>query len=61
MCNFLQIKLWPLPCGNHKVNSVEKYHRLLNKTQAIAGQNRGNYDIFVQTRRHISTRGTAPQ
>ena len=31
MCKFLQIKFWPLACGNHKVKSVEKYHRLLKK------------------------------
>lgn len=35
MCKSLGFKFWPLSRGNHKGNSVEKYHRCLNKTQTI--------------------------
>ena len=36
MYKVLNITLWPLAHGNHKGNSVEKYHRFLNKTQTIS-------------------------
>ena len=52
--NCLQIKLWPLARGNHKVNSVESYHRFLKKTKSIAGQYRGIHDIFIQNEKYIS-------
>ena len=32
MCTILDITYWPLSRGNHKGNSVEKFHRFLNKT-----------------------------
>ena len=48
MCSILKIKFWPLARGNHKGNSVERYHRFLNKTQAIVGQDRGTHDTFKQ-------------
>ena len=43
----LGIIYWPLSCGNHKVMSVEKYHRFLNKTQAISVQDRGTHDFYL--------------
>ena len=48
MCKCLQIIFLTLACGNHKVNSVEIYHWLLNKTQTIAGQERGSHDVLIQ-------------
>ena len=42
------INHWCLSCGNHKINSVERYRRFLNKTQAINGNDRGTYDIYIQ-------------
>ena len=32
-----------------KLNSVETYHQFLNKTLAIAEQDRGSRDIFIQS------------
>ena len=46
MCEILGIKLWPLARGNHKGNSVERYHRFLNKTQTIAGNSVGTHNVF---------------
>ena len=37
MCTKLKINYWCLAQGNHRGNSVERYHRYLNKTQSIAG------------------------
>ena len=34
--------------GNHRENSVEHYHHYLNKTQAIAGSNRGTNLVILQ-------------
>ena len=48
MCSILKIQFWPLARGNHKGNSVERYHRFLNKTQAIIGQDRGTHSSFRQ-------------
>ena len=48
ICKYLQITLWTLAHGNHKVNIVEKYHRLFNKTQDISGKDRGSHDIFIK-------------
>ena len=47
-CKALKIHLWPLAWGNHKVLSVEKYHRFLNKTQTIVGQYRGTHLSIFQ-------------
>ena len=33
---------------NHKENYVEHYHRFLNKTKAIAGNDRGTHDVYIQ-------------
>ena len=46
MCKILDITLWTLARGNHKGNSVERFHRFLNKTQTIAGASVGTHCIF---------------
>ena len=61
MCKCLQITFWPLARGNHKGNSVEKYHRFLNKAQDIAGKDRGSHDIFIQKEKHPSMHVASPQ
>ena len=48
MCKLLKLTFWPLSRGNHKGNSVERYHRFLNKTQTISGQDRGTHEVFHQ-------------
>ena len=48
MCTALGIIYWHLALRNEKGTSVEKYHRFLNKTQAISGQDRGTHDVFIQ-------------
>ena len=48
MCKRLGLTYWVLSRGNHKGNSVERYHRFLNKTQAIAGNDRGTHDVYIQ-------------
>ena len=48
MCNALSITYWCLSRGNHRGNSVERYHRFLNKTQAIAGNDRGTHQVYIQ-------------
>ena len=47
MCTKLGVTYWCLSRGNHKGNSVEKYHRFLNKTQAISGNDRGTHDVCI--------------
>ena len=48
MCAALGVIYLPLARGNHKFISIEKYHRFLNKTNAIAGQYIETYDVFLQ-------------
>ena len=48
MCIQVKIHYWCLSRGNHKGNSVERYHRFLNKTQAIVGNDRGTNSTFEQ-------------
>ena len=49
MCDKLKIILWPaLARDNHKGPSAEKYHRFLNKTQTIAGQEQGTHLSILQ-------------
>ena len=43
----LGIIYWPLSNGNHKGMIVKKYHCFLNKTQEIAGQDRGTHGVFL--------------
>ena len=37
MCTKLKPNYWCLAQGNHRGNSVEKYHRYLDKTQSTTG------------------------
>ena len=48
MCEVFHIIYWCLSRGNHKGNSVERYHRFINKTQAIVGNDRGTHDVYIQ-------------
>ena len=48
MCSKLNIVFWSLSRGNHKGLSVERYHRFLNKTQTIAGNERGTHLTILQ-------------
>ena len=48
MCIILKLILWPLSRGNHKGDSTERYHKLLNKIQTISGQDRGTHEVFHQ-------------
>lgn len=48
MCTKLGIMFWPLARGNHKGLSVERYHRFLNKTQTIVGNDRGTHSTIFQ-------------
>ena len=47
-CTKLNIIIWFLARQNHKGLSVERYHRFLNKTQTIAGQDRGTHMSILQ-------------
>ena len=49
MCSVLDLHFWPLARGNHKGNGVEKYHRFLNKTATIQGNNHGTHDGVERT------------
>ena len=54
----LRIKLWALVQGNHKVLSVERYHRLLNKTQTTSDQDRGTHaSVFLKILRNRNMHG----
>ena len=46
MCKYLKIQYGCLSRGNHRGNSVERYHRLLNKIQTIAGTDRGTNQVI---------------
>ena len=59
MCTILKIIVWPLARGNHKGLSVERYHRFLNKTQTIVGNDRGTHLSFLENVHH-NTLGTQP-
>ena len=48
MCTRLKITLWTLSRGNHKGNSAERYHQFLDKTQAIARNDRGTHKVFIR-------------
>ena len=48
MCIKLDLTYWYLSQGNYRGNSVERYHRFLNKTQAIAGNDRGTHAVYIQ-------------
>lgn len=48
MCKKLGLLFWPLARNNHKGLSVERYHRFLNETQTIVGQERGTHMTILQ-------------
>ena len=48
MCKSLSIHYWCLSRGNHRGNSVKHYHRFLNQTEAIAGNDRGTHLVIIQ-------------
>ena len=48
MCKLIKLIFRPLSRKNHKGNSVERYHRFLNKTQTISEQDRGTHVVFHQ-------------
>ena len=48
MCKKLCLTYWVLSRGSHKGNYVNHYHRFLNKTQAIAGNDQGTHDVYIQ-------------
>ena len=46
MCEKLNVNFW---CrGNHRGKSFEYYHRFLNKTQVIAGNDRGTTSVIIK-------------
>ena len=53
MCKCLQIIFCNLAHVNHKGNSVEKYHRILNKTQDNEGQDHGSHDILIKNKKSL--------
>ena len=48
MCKHLKLTYWALSRGNHKGMSVEHYHRFLNKTQAIMGNDKNTHLTYLQ-------------
>ena len=60
MCKFLQITFKTLSRSNHKKIVLKSITGSLKK-QAIAGQDRGSHDLFIQSAKKFSMRGTAPQ
>jgi len=58
MCQQLDF-FWSLAQGNHKGNSVEKYHRFLNKTQTIVGADMRTQFFLLRTPNPLNILGTA--
>jgi len=56
MCGLLNITLWPLARHN-KGLSVECYHRSLNKTQIIRGNDRDTHECFFINIKYHSMHG----
>ena len=48
MCNALGLKLWEFSRCNHKGLSIERYHKFLNKTQTIVGQDKGSHHSVIE-------------
>ena len=48
MCIKLKTNYWCMERGNHRSNLVERYHRHLNKTQAIAGNDQCTNIVIIQ-------------
>ena len=45
---------WHLARDNHKRNSVEKYHRFINKTQTILSADIGPHFFFFEELQNIT-------
>ena len=54
MCKHLKINYWCLSQGNYHGNSVECYHRFLDKTQTISGNDRGTNIVIKQNAKNKS-------
>ena len=48
LCTSLYINHWCLSRGDHRGNSVERYRRFLNKTQAINVNDQVTHNIYIQ-------------
>ena len=48
VCAILNITLHVAARGNHKAVAIEHFHRFLNKAVAIASNDRGTIDVFVE-------------
>ena len=48
MCIKLKTNYWCMERRNHRSNLVERYHRYLNKTQAIAGNDQCTNIVIIQ-------------
>ena len=48
MCGALDLAYWCLSRGKHTGNSVERYHRLLRKTQSTSDTDWITHDIYIQ-------------
>ena len=61
MFKCLQITFWNLARGNHRINSVEKYHRFFKKHNLSQDKIVGAMVYLSKTQKHLSIHGTAPQ
>ena len=59
MCSALGFIFWPLARGNHKGNSVEKYHRFLNNPKRSSAQIQEPTFHSLKIQKHHNTLGTA--
>ena len=54
LCKMLKLTFWPLSRGNHKGNSVERYHCFPNKIHTISGLDRRAYAFPHQNIKTLS-------
>ena len=57
MCKLLKLTFWPLSRGNHKGNSVERYHRFLTKLKLLVDRKEGRMRCSIRILKHHSTHG----
>ena len=48
MCEVIKLGYWCLSRGNYCGNYVERYHCFLNKTQVMAGNDRGTHTVILK-------------
>ena len=53
----LKLIFWPLSRGNHKGNSVERYHRFLTKLKLLVDRKEGCMRCSIRILKHHSTHG----